>query len=127
MLLVAIICCFQTIVNTCYKQYCITMSEIVEILGNNIRFLRKQKEWTQEILAEKAGISVPFMTQIELARKTPSLDVIENIALALDVPYDRLFKTSLTGTSDKETLHEFKKSLQNAVLETIKEQFQFLS
>ena len=123
----AIICCVQTIVNTCYKQYCITMSEIVEILGNNIRFLRKQKEWTQEILAEKAGISVPFMTQIELARKTPSLDVIENIALALDVPYDRLFKTSLTGTSDKETLHEFKKSLQNAVLETIKEQFQFLS
>ena len=99
----------------------------MEILGNNIRFLRKQKEWTQEILAEKAGISVPFMTQIELARKTPSLDVIENIALALDVPYDRLFKTSLTGTSDKETLHEFKKSLQNAVLETIKEQFQFLS
>lgn len=67
------------------------MSEIITILGNNIKRIRKEKEWTQEYLAEKAGISVPFMTQIELARKQPSLEVIEKIAKALDVPYDVLF------------------------------------
>ena len=71
----------------------VTMSEITEILGANIRNLRKQAGWTQEKLAEKAGISVPFMTQIELARKTASLDVIEAIAKALGVPYERLFKS----------------------------------
>ena len=52
------------------------MCEIVKILGNNIRTLRKESGWTQEKLAEKANISVPFMTQIELGRKMASLEVI---------------------------------------------------
>ena len=67
------------------------MSDIAEILGFNIKRLRKEKDWTQEYLAELAGISVPFMTQIELARKQASLEVVEKIARALEVPYSRLF------------------------------------
>ena len=67
------------------------MSEIAEILGFNIKRLRKEKDWTQEYLAELAGISVPFMTQIELARKQASLEVVEKIARALEVPYSILF------------------------------------
>ena len=51
-------------------------------IGRRIRQERLRNRLSQEKLAEKAGISVPFMTQIELARKTPSLDVIENIAKA---------------------------------------------
>lgn len=71
-------------------QYFI-MAEIAEILGKNIKKLRKEKNWTQEYLAEQAGISVPFMTQIELARKQASLEVIEKIAKALNIPYSYLF------------------------------------
>ena len=67
------------------------MVGIAEILGNNIKTLRKDRNWTQEYLAEQAGISVPFMTQIELARKQASLEVIEKIAKALNVPYSSLF------------------------------------
>lgn len=66
------------------------MSEIAEIVGQNIRKLRKQSGWTQEKLAEKAGISVPFMTQIELARKTASLDVIESIAKEIHSKFENL-------------------------------------
>ena len=76
------------------------MCEIVEILGNNIRTLRKETGWTQEKLAEKADISVPFMTQIELGRKTASLEVIEKIAKALGVSYERLFKTESSNYKD---------------------------
>ncbi|MBO4532348.1 MAG: helix-turn-helix transcriptional regulator [Treponema sp.] len=84
------------------------MSEIITILGNNIKRIRKEKEWTQEYLAEKAGISVPFMTQIELARKQPSLEVIEKIANALDVPYDVLFINDVSpeGKSKNTQLYE---------------------
>ncbi len=71
------------------------MEEIVIVLGNNIKKLRKERNWTQEYLAEQAGISVPFMTQIELARKQASLEVIEKIAKAFNVPYSRLFIQSL--------------------------------
>ena len=40
------------------------MNEIMTVLGKNIRELRIKSGWTQEKLAEKAGISVPVMTQI---------------------------------------------------------------
>ena len=76
------------------------MNEITSVLGNNIRELRLKSSWTQEKLAEKAGISVPFMTQIELARKSASLEAIQNIATALGVSYERLFKTEKANTSD---------------------------
>ena len=77
------------------------MNEITRVLGNNIRELRIKSGWTQEKLAEKAGISVPFMTQIELARKSASLEVIQNIAKALGVSYERLFKTELSKDTEK--------------------------
>lgn len=70
------------------------MDNIRNVLGSNIRKLRKRTGWTQEYRAEKAGISVPFMTQIELGKKASSLEVIQSIAEALGVPYETLFKTS---------------------------------
>lgn len=74
------------------------MDNIIYILGRNIRDLRKQKGWTQEYLAEKSGISVPFMTQIELGKKSASLEVVESISYALNVPYSRLFKDDNPST-----------------------------
>ncbi|MBO5137645.1 MAG: helix-turn-helix transcriptional regulator [Spirochaetaceae bacterium] len=92
------------------------MCEIVEILGNNIRNLRKESGWTQEKLAEKAEISVPFMTQIELGRKTASLEVIEKIAKALGVSYERLFNTEKLETMDvKHKLQILEKDLVSTV------------
>lgn len=86
------------------------MVAIVEILGNNIKKLRKEKNWTQEYLAEQAGISVPFMTQIELARKQASLEVIEKIAKALNVPYEILFRQD-DGVNTVRTDYEYKEFL----------------
>ena len=88
------------------------MNEITSILGKNIRELRIKSGWTQERLAEKSGISVPFMTQIELARKSASLEVIQSIAMALGVSYERLFKTEKSNTSDANyALHILEKDL----------------
>lgn len=86
------------------------MEAIVEILGNNIKKLRKEKNWTQEYLAEQASISVPFMTQIELARKQASLEVIEKIAKALNVPYEILFRQE-DGVNTVRTDFEYKEFL----------------
>jgi len=104
------------------------MSEIVAILGANIRDLRRRAGWTQEKLAEKAGISVPFMTQIELARKTASLEVIENIAKALNVSYERLFKTDISENKDLSFgLHLLEKDLIKTLTEIIHEKFDNLT
>ena len=102
------------------------MSEIAEILGKNIRELRKKVGWTQEKLAEKANISVPFMTQIELARKTPSLEVIESIAKALGVSYEQLFKATAQDMNTNRTfsLHLFENELTTAVVAEIHKRFE---
>lgn len=103
------------------------MSEIAEIVGQNIRQLRKQSGWTQEKLAEKAGISVPFMTQIELARKTASLDVIGSIAKAFGVSYERLFKSNTIENKDiLYALRLLEKDLTAAITEEIHNKFENL-
>ncbi|MCR5763196.1 MAG: helix-turn-helix domain-containing protein [Treponema sp.] len=103
------------------------MSEIAEILGNNIRSFRKKSGWTQEKLAEKAGISVPFMTQIELARKAASLEVIESIAKALGVSYEQLFKVDVAESKEfSYAMHMFEADLTAAIVGEIHNKFENL-
>ena len=100
------------------------MSKIVEILGNNIRNLRKERNWTQEQLAEKAEISVPYMTQIELGKKQASLETVENIAKALSVSIDELFRSSPSrNKSINASLKTFESSLIKSLTNTVHQQF----
>jgi y4mF family transcriptional regulator len=55
------------------------------ILGDNLRNARKQATLTQEKLAEKAGLSVVFISLLENGRRTASLDSMLAIAKALGV------------------------------------------
>ena len=101
------------------------MNEIITVLGKNIRELRIKSGWTQEKLAEKAGISVPFMTQIELARKSASLEVIQNIANALGVSYERLFKTEISKASNTHyNVHLLEKDLIQSITDIIQTKFE---
>ena len=100
------------------------MSEIIKVLGNNIRTLRKNQNLTQEQLAEKANISVPYMTQIELGKRQASLDIIENIAKALDVPIDGLFRLGPAQNEDvNASLKTFESSLIKSLTTTVHQQF----
>lgn len=62
-----------------------------EQLGKNIQKLRKQAGLTQEQLAEKAGVSLPYIGYIETGQKKPSLKVINKIAESLKVKVKDLF------------------------------------
>jgi transcriptional regulator with XRE-family HTH domain len=57
-----------------------------------IRTLRGQKGWSQERLAEKAGIHRTYLGGTETARRSPSLRNIIRIALVLGVPVKELFE-----------------------------------
>jgi transcriptional regulator with XRE-family HTH domain len=54
--------------------------------------LRKQKGWSQERLAEEAGIHRTYLGGIETARRNPSLRNIVRISLALGVSVGALFQ-----------------------------------
>jgi transcriptional regulator with XRE-family HTH domain len=66
--------------------------KIVRNFAVRIRNLRSQKGWSQERLAEEAGIHRVYLGGIETARRNPSLRNIIRIALALGVPVKDLFQ-----------------------------------
>lgn len=103
-----------------------SMTDILLILGSNIRKFRKEFGWTQQVLAEKSGISVPFMTQIELGRKSASLEVIQNIATALNISYKQLFDDEGFTVNKSMNLAAFENQLSQAILNTVHEEFQKL-
>lgn len=61
-------------------------------LGLNIKKLRKEKNLTQQQLADKIGKGLNFIGKIEVAYSKPSLDTIINIADALNVTVSKLTK-----------------------------------
>lgn len=70
-----------------------TLSDIGKRLGRRIRDLRIQRpeKWTQEDLAERAHISVSFLSMIERGERMPHVDTLAAISLALDVSLSELF------------------------------------
>ncbi len=57
---------------------------MVRILGAKIRKLREQSGLTQEDLAKSVGLSSEFISQLELGKRSPSLDSLSRIALFLE-------------------------------------------
>ena len=104
----------------------VLMTDILLVLGNNIRKIRKEFGWTQQFLAEKSGISVPFMTQIELGRKSASLEVIQNIASALNISYKQLFDEEIIYQNEPINFIAFEKQLSESIQKTIHEEFKKL-
>ena len=63
---------------------------ILKIFAYNLRKIRRDRDFTQEYLTEKADITQEYLARIEGAKFSPSLVVIVNLALALDVSIDKL-------------------------------------
>ena len=57
-----------------------------QIVARNLRVLRKQKGLSQEELAFRAGINRNYVGQIEREEKSPTIDVIEKLSIALGTP-----------------------------------------
>lgn len=68
--------------------------EFYELLGKRIKYLREQANFTQEKLAEKAGISLDYLGKIEVNINKPGIKTILKLANALDLPVMNLFDFS---------------------------------
>jgi len=66
--------------------------ELREIFYKNIKRFRIHNNWSQVILAQKAGISVNFINDIEAGKKWASPTTMIKIADALDVHVYELLK-----------------------------------
>jgi transcriptional regulator with XRE-family HTH domain len=81
-------------------------------LGEIIREQRELAEMSMRQFAELAGISNPYLSQIERGLRAPSEHVLEGIAGALKVSADALYKQAgMTSPGDEPA--------DNAVLDAI--------
>ena len=63
-----------------------------EIFGKRVRQLRLAAGWTQEQLAEAAGITTTYTSDLERGTKVPSLTVVLRISRALRVSVSDLLR-----------------------------------
>lgn len=64
--------------------------DLSPVVGANLRRLRTKRGLSLERLSRASGVSRGMLSQIELAKSTPTINVIWRIATALDVPFAAL-------------------------------------
>lgn len=52
-------------------------------LAVNMKRLRKERDWSQEALADEAGLDRTYISGIERKVKNPTITVVERVARAL--------------------------------------------
>ena len=60
-------------------------------LGDFIRQQRQTAELSMRQLARKAGVSNPYLSQIERGLRRPSADILQQIAKALEISAEALY------------------------------------
>jgi transcriptional regulator with XRE-family HTH domain len=78
------------------------MADTKKLIGARIKELRRKAGLTQEELAERVGLDSRHLSRLEVGRHFPSLQSLERIAAALDVPLAEFFQ--FPGEEDIRTL-----------------------
>jgi transcriptional regulator with XRE-family HTH domain len=88
---------------------------IKDTLGKNIKVLRARRGLSQADLAEKADISIPFLSNIERGIKYPQPNMLSKIANALGVEVNELFIANLEISEDNELLNHLSEDITKNV------------
>ena len=68
------------------------MSSIAHTIGERIRIYRLKRGFSQEQLAELAGVHPTYIGQLERGEKNATMETIEKVSLALEIPLSELFQ-----------------------------------
>jgi transcriptional regulator with XRE-family HTH domain len=89
-------------------------------IGKAIKLCRTQKNMRQIELADKADISVAYLSLIEQGKRDPSFSTLESIAKGLNVPISILTFLATDNTEIKTVSPELFEKLSIAALELVK-------
>ena len=94
-----------------------TEADIKNNLSRNIKTFRAIQKMSQADLAEKAEISIPFLSQIECGNKFPSPAILARIANSLKVSVSDLFteKNAVKNEDYKFVINAIKSVLEGQV------------
>ena len=75
------------------------MAEQLTQCGVRLRELRSARGWTLEELAERSGLSKPFLSRLEAGDRRPSIAAVLTLARIYGVPVGALFDAPATSSS----------------------------
>ena len=91
------------------------------LLSHNIKLFRVHSGLSQAELAEKAGISVPYLGAVERGDKWPSPSTLAEIAHGLGLePYDLLKPEDSSSREIRKVIMKLEKDISALVNESVK-------
>lgn len=69
------------------------MSDLSKDIGKRIRKIRKEQGLSQEELAHRSNLHPSHLGELERGEKSPTIDSLEKIVVALNINFDVLFST----------------------------------
>ena len=111
------------------KMNLLKNKEIVKVIGEKIQTARKNKNYTQEYVAEKIDKSIDTLRGMENGRCAGSIETLINLCNVLDITLDYIFfdvlnrKEEILDNQIYEAIQELSiedKKLVNSLIEQIK-------
>jgi transcriptional regulator with XRE-family HTH domain len=103
---------------------------IREILALNLKENRQKCGFTQEKLAEKAGISANYLSMVEVSKKFPTPEMLDRLAGALKIETFQLFDVSATPEGallhlEKSIILNIKQTVRETISEELSQKLRF--
>ena len=95
--------------------------DIKKALGQNIKYFRFHRQFSQADLAEKAGISITFLSNIERGLKYPKPQVLGQIAESLNIEVWQLFQRQISPEERKDWVDRLASDMKTRVIQTMDE------
>ncbi len=89
--------------------------DIKDILARNLKYFRIQRQFSQAQLAEKANISVTFLSNIERGKMFPKVETLSRLTESLNVEVHELFQPDLVSEENKKIMNRLSEDITKNV------------
>jgi transcriptional regulator with XRE-family HTH domain len=95
------------------------IQKIKDIFGRNVKYFRFHRQLSQAALAEKADISVTFLSNIERGKMFPKVETLSRLTESLDVEVFEFFRTDLVPEDQKEMMNRLSEDIKGTVISAL--------
>lgn len=106
------------------KKY--NLKTIQEVLSENLKRVRKEKGYSQQMLANLSGMLASTYNRVEVMRVSPTIETVDKIAKALETDISILLKdTSIKDDAIESkvqkinSLNEYNQKVINLMIDTV--------
>ena len=97
--------------------------EIKDLFGRNVKYFRFHRQLSQAALAEKANVSVTFLSNIERGKMFPKVETLSRLTEALGVEVFELFKADIVSKDNKEMISRLSEDIAKKINCTLDDVF----